>query len=64
MLKLIRNLFKGRKQQYNISDVDHNVSKNEDCIYKDESWKNPFCQIGETTTGKIIKDFGVIVYRT
>lgn len=66
--EFIRNLFKCRKQQCNIPDVSHNVShstsKNEDWFYKVESWRNPFCQIRETATGKVIKDFGVTVHRT
>ena len=64
MLKFIRNLFKGKKQQCNIPDVSHSASKNEDWAYKDKSWRNPYCQIRETATGKVIKDFGVTVHRT
>lgn len=44
--------------------VSHSASKNKDWAYKDESWRNPFCQIRETATGKVIKDFGVTVHRT
>ena len=64
MIKFIKNLFNGRKQQCNIPVVSHSASKNEDWAYKDESWRNPFCQIRETATGKIIKDFGVTVHHT
>lgn len=52
-------LFGTQKQQCKINNVNHRSSKNEDWIYKDESWRNPFCQIIETSTGKVIKDFGV-----
>ena len=61
MLKFIRNLFKGKKQQCNIPDASHSASKKEDLA---ESWRNSCCQIRETATGKIIKDFGVTVHRT
>ena len=65
MLKFIRNLFKGRKQQCNIPDVSHSAYKNEDLGYiKDKAWRDPYCQIVETATGKVIKDFGVTVHRT
>jgi hypothetical protein len=64
MIKLIKILFKGRKQHCNIPVVSHSASKKEDWAYKDESWRNPFCQIRETATGKVIKDFGVTVHRT
>lgn len=64
MLKFIRNLFKGRKQQYNIPVVNHSISKKEEWAYKDKAWRNPYCQIIETATSKIIKNFGETVYRT
>ena len=65
MLKFIRNLFKGRKQQCNIPDVNYSALKNEGLDYiKDKSWRDPYCQIVETATGKVIKDFGVTVHRT
>jgi hypothetical protein len=64
MIKLLKNLLKGRKQQCNIPDVSHSASKKEEWVYKDESWRNPFCQIRETATGKVLKDYGVTVHRT
>ena len=64
MKKLWKWLFGTQKQQCNINDVSHSASKNEDWAYKDESRRNPFCQIRETATGKVIKDFGVTVHRT
>ena len=64
MKKIWKWLFGTRNHQCNIHDVSHSASKNEDWAYKDESWRNPFCQIRETATGKVIKDFGVTVHRT
>jgi hypothetical protein len=65
MIKFIKNLFKGRKQQCNIPVVSHSTSKNEDVSYKkDKAWRDPYCQICETATGKVLKDYGVTVHRT
>jgi len=41
--------------------VQKEASKN---IVQNEDWANPFCQIRETATGKVIKNFGVTVHRT
>ncbi len=64
MIKFIKNLFKIREQQCNIPVVSHSTSIKEEWAYKDKAWRNPYCQIIETATGKVIKDFGETVHRT
>ena len=63
-MNILKMLFGSRKPALNKPVVSHSASKIENWAYKDESWRNPFCQIRETATGKVIKDFGVTVHRT
>ena len=50
---------------FTIPVVSHSTFKNKDVSYKkDKAWQDPHCQIYETATGKVLKDYGVTVHNT
>ena len=58
IIKFIRNLFSKDLP------VSHNTHEKQSVRNLDKSWKDPYCQIVETSTGKVLKEYGVTVHRT